>query len=430
MREGSGEMSPEATPLDDPVAQLTRLEPDELAVRFRLLPKDQAAEVFDALDPPQQGALLDELQAGRVRELVEQMDPDDRVRMLDELPAIVARKLIAGLTSEERRMTATLLGYPNESAGRIMSPEHAELRPELTVEDALARVRRAAPTAETVYVLPVRDAGRHLVGVVELRDLLAADPAARVADLVDGDYPAVSVVEDQEAVARLIQERDLIAVPVVDREHRLVGIVTVDDAMQILEEEETEDIARVGAAEPLRQPYFAVSVSRLVRTRVVWLLFLVAAASLTVSVLSAFEATLEQVVALALFIPLLIGTGGNTGAQAATTMTRALAVGDVRASDVAQTVFKEMRVGFLLGALLGALGFLPITLLFDSELASVVCISLLAVCPWATTVGSILPLAASRVGIDPAVVSAPLVTTLVDATGLLIYFGFAQLLIL
>jgi magnesium transporter len=418
------------TEIRETAEALARLPPDERAARFRLLPKDDAAETFDALDPPQQSELLDGLRSPHVRQLVEDMEPDDRVRLLDEMPAVVARKLVAQLSPEERSLTTTLLGYPAESAGRIMTPEFLELRPGSTAEQALELIRAQGDRAGTLSVLPVRGAGRRLQGVVLLTDLVRAPSDRPVGDLTITDYPSVSAYDDQEPVARLMQEEDLLAVPVVDREERLVGLVTVDDAMEVIEEEETEDIARVGATEPLSAPYYAVPAVQLVRARIVWLLFLVAAASLTVTVLGAFEATLEEVVTLALFIPLLIGTGGNCGAQAATTMTRALAVGDVRFSDLVPTILKEARVGLLLGFLFAALGFPLITLLWDAELAAVVSLTLLAICVWATSIGALLPLVSSRLGIDPAVVSAPVVTTLVDATGLLIYFGVAQLVLL
>jgi magnesium transporter len=421
---------PPARPEPPEPDEFARLAPDERAVRFRLLSKDDAARVFDALDPPQQRELIDELRGDHVRELIEQMDPDDRVRLLDEVPASVARRLIADLSPQERGLTAILLGYPFESAGRVMSPEVAELRPEMTVGQALDRVRGLAERAETLYVLPVRDGQRRLVGVVELTDLLRSDDEWPVGELVRDDYPVVAAEEDQEVVARLIQEENLLAVPVVDRERRLVGIVTVDDAMEVLEREETEDLARTGATEPLRAPYFAVPVWRLVRARIVWLLLLVVAATLTVSVLGVFEDTLESVVTLALFIPLLIGTGGNCGAQAATTITRALALGDVRFSDLAVSVFKEARVGLSLGLVFALLGYPVVAFAFDPDIALVVSLTLVAICVWATTIGATLPLVASRLGIDPAVVSAPVVTTLVDATGLVIYFMVAQAILL
>jgi len=411
--------------------ELARLEPEDRAVEFRKLGKDAAAMAFDALDPPQQAELVDALTSDRVRELITELDPDDRARLLDEVPAGVARRLLAQLSPRERWMTADLLGYPPESAGRIMSPEVLSLHAGQSAEEALTRVRARGRDAETLYVLPVRDRQRRLLGVTSLRDIVLAEPETGVSELMNADHPVVSAYDDQEKVARLIQEADLLAVPVVDREHRLLGLVTVDDALEVLEIEDTEDIARAGGGvEPLRAPYFSVSVQKIVRSRIVWLTLLIAAATLTVTVLSAFEATLEQVVTLSLFIPLLIGTGGNCGAQAATTITRALAVGDVRIADLPSVLAREVRVGLMLGAVFAIVGFPLITVLFDRDIAEVVSLSLLATCTWATLVGGMLPLAASRAGIDPAVVSAPLVTTLVDATGLLIYFGIAQVILI
>lgn len=410
--------------------ELERLDRVERAARFRLLDKDTAAAVFDAMDPWQQSELVETLRSPEVQDLLEEMEPDDRVRLFDEMPAVVARRLISGLSGRERELTNLLLDYPPESAGRIMSPEYLELRRDVTAAEALASIRERGAGLDTLLILPVRGPDRRLEGVVRLTDLVLASPDAPVAEVVDADYPAVGARDDQEDVARLIQERDLVAVPVVDDEGRLLGIVTVDDAMEVLEHEETEDLARAGGAEPLGLPYHAVSVRRIVRSRIGWLLLLVAAAVLTVAVLGAFEDTLDRVVTLALFVPLLIGTGGNCGAQAATTMTRAIAVGDVRFSDLGPSVVKEARVGLLIGVLFALLGFAPVALIWSVEIAATVSISLLVVCTWATAIGAFLPLLSTRLKIDPAVVSAPLVSTFVDATGLLIYFGIAQLLVL
>jgi magnesium transporter len=409
--------------------ELARLDPAERAVPFRLLAKDRALEVFEALDPIHQQELLEGLREASVAQLFEDMDPDDRARLVDEMPAKVAKQLLAGLSLHERALTATLLGYPENSAGRVMSPEVVNLPANQTAAEALARLRRIGRSAETIYALPVTDDARQLVGALGLRDLVLADPDTKVGDLMDTDVYSARVDEDQEAVARLIQEADLLALPIVDAESRLVGIVTVDDAMQILEEEQTEDVARSGGAEPLAHPYLSVSVLGLARSRVVWLLALIVAATLTVNVLHVFEATLEQVVALALFIPLVIGTGGNTGAQSATTVTRALAVGEVRNSDVALVVVREARVGLLLGAMLGALAFVPTMLFVGQQIALVVSLTLLTVCTLATVVGSLLPLLARRLGFDPAVMSAPFITTLVDATGLVVYFLIATIVL-
>jgi magnesium transporter len=418
--------------------ELARLDPADRAVAFRLLAKDRALEVFEGLDPIHQQELLEGLREASVRQLFEDMDPDDRARLVDEMPAKVAKRLLAGLSPHERSLTSRLLGYPENSAGRVMSPEVANLRANQTVAEALARLRRLGANAETIYALPVTDPQRRLVGALGLRDLVLADPEATVGDLMDTDVYKAHVDDDQEQVARLIQEANLLALPIVDSEDRLVGIVTVDDAMRILEEEQTEDVARAGGAEPLAHPYLAVSIAGIARSRIVWLFVLIGAASLTALVLAGFEERLAEVVALALFIPLVIGTGGNTGAQAATTVTRALAVGEVRGSDVALVVLREMRVGLLLGGMLGAIAFVPAMIFvrflsvqpeFAQQVAIIVSLTLLFVCTLATTIGALLPLVARRLGIDPAVMSAPFITTLVDATGLLVYFVIAGIVL-
>ncbi len=409
--------------------ELARLPPPDRAVPFRLLAKDRALEVFEMLDPLFQQELLEGLRDNSVRQLFEDMDPDDRARLVDEMPAKVAKQLLAGLSPRERVLTATLLGYPENSAGRVMSPEVVNLKANQTAGDALARLRRVGATAETIYALPVTDDARRLVGALGLRDLVLADPKDQVGELMNQDVYSARVDQDQEEVARLIQEANLLALPIVDNENRLVGMVTVDDAMQILEEEQTEDVARAGGSEPLEHPYLSVSVLGLARSRVIWLLALIVAATLTVNVLNVFEATLAEVVTLTLFIPLVIGTGGNAGSQSATTVTRALAVGELRTSDVALVVLRESRVGLLLGLMLGALAYIPTALFINAQMAAVVSLTLVAVCTLATLVGSLLPLLARRLGFDPAVMSAPFITTLVDATGLVCYFLIAKLIL-
>jgi magnesium transporter len=406
--------------------ELARLDPEQRAVPFRLLPKDEALEVFEALDPTDQQALLDSLRDERVIQLFEAMDPDDRARLVDEMPAKVATRLLGGLSAWERALTSTLLGYPEETAGRIMSPEYVSLRAGMSAEQALEKVRRAGRSAETVYALPVTDDQRHLIGALGLRDLVLADPDQRIGDLMDPDVYSARVDDDQETVARLIGEANLLALPIVDTENRLVGIVTVDDAMEVLEEEETEDIARTGGAEPVGRPYFTVSVFRLARTRIVWLFLLIFAATLTVNVLQFFQDDLDRAVQLALFIPLLIGTGGNTGAQSATTVVRALAVGEVRFEDLPRVVFREFRVGLMLGLGLGAISVVPVTILFGPNMGAVVGLTIVTICTYASTVGSLLPILAGRAGLDPAVLSAPFITTIVDASGLVIYFLIAK----
>jgi magnesium transporter len=410
-------------------AEIERLPPADRAVTFRLLPRERALDVFEMLDPAHQQELLEGLRDDRARQLVEDMEPDDRVRLLDEMPATVATRILAGLSPEERELTAVLLGYPENSAGRIMTPQFIDLHAHETVADALMRIRRRGEAAETVYSLPVTDRQRRLVGIVGLRTLVLAEPSARVGDLMTTDVHRARVDDDQEVAARLVAHTGVLALPVVDSEDRLVGVITIDDAMHIIESEDTEDISRGGGAEPITRPYLSVSVGYLARKRALWLLVLIVAAALTVNVLQFFEDTLAEAVTLALFIPLLIDTGGNSGAQSATAVIRAMALGELRVSDLPTVVWRECRVGLLLGGMLSVAVFVPVAVFFEPDLAAVVSLTLVTVCTWATVVGSLLPLVARRVGIDPAVVSAPLVTTLVDATGLVIYFLIAKVIL-
>lgn len=407
-------------------AEVSRLSPVEMAVPFRLLDRDRALQLFEALDPEHQRQVLQGLRDEEFKHLVEGMDPDDRARLVGELPAKVAHRVLQGLSPRERALTAELLGYPENSAGRIMSPEIVTLQAAMTVADALTKVRRVGADAETIYTLPVTNDHRRLLGMVSLRDLVLAAADARVGELMDTRVRAVHTSDDQEVAARLIQEADLLALPVLDSEDRVVGVITVDDAMEILEAEETEDQALQGGSQPLGRPYLSVPVFGLARSRLVWLMVLIVAATLTVNVLQVFEDVLAEVVTLALFVPLLIGTGGNAGSQAATTVIRAMALGEVRFVDLPRVVWREARVGIIEGLVLGLLGLVPVSLLFGTDIGLVVAITLTGICTWASFVGSSLPLLAKRLGLDPAVLSAPLVSTLVDATGLIIYFLVAR----
>ena len=412
----------------DIVEELSRLRGEDRAIVFRLLAKDQALEVFERLDYPTQGDLVELLQAHETAAVFEALDPDDRVSLLDELPAGIAAKLMTGLSPGERDLTAVVLGYAVGSIGRRMSPEVATIPLDATVGEALAKAKSRALEAETIYTLPVINESRRLMGVVGLRDLLAADEASLVADLVVKANTA-QATEPAEVAARRCSELGHLALPVVDHENRLVGILTVDDALVILEQAESEDQARMSGTEPIRGHYLATSVGTLVRSRVVWLLVLAVGASLTVQVLEVFEATLSQMIVLSVFVPLLIGTGGNTGNQAATTVTRALALGEVRGRDWFRVVRREAAVGALLGVTLGGLGFVITGLFYGFGIGSVIGLTLFTVCTLAATVGGSMPLIAKAVHADPAVFSNPFISTFIDATGLFVYFGIAKIIL-
>ncbi|ROR72899.1 magnesium transporter [Bogoriella caseilytica] len=405
--------------------ELSHLDSGDQALAFRLLRKDKAMAVFEALDTEHQRTLLEGLREERVRELVEALPADDRARLFDEMPAKVVARIQQGLSREERDATARLLGYPAGSAGRVMLPVVTTVSAEQTREEALARLSGQSERGGELAVLPVTDGSRRLLGTVSLADLVTAERGAVLSDLFTEDTYSVSAYEDQEAAARLIQEADLLALPVLDNENRLLGMITVDDAMEILESEATEDAYRSGGAEPIRRPYMAVTVFGLARSRAVWLLLLIVAAVLTVNVLEFFEDTLESMVVLALFIPLLIDTGGNAGSQAASAMIRALAVGEVRFADLPRILWREARVGVLLGAMLAAVGFPVASIFYGTDIGLIIALTLLFICLWASAIGGILPLVASKLRIDPAVFSAPVITTVADATGLIIYFLIA-----
>ncbi|WP_040780975.1 magnesium transporter [Nocardia pneumoniae] len=409
--------------------QLARMDAVRAGMAFRLLDKDLALAVFEELEPVDQQQILQGLRDQSFRELVEGMAPDDRARMLREAPAKVAKKVLAGLSPRERRMTASLLGYPEGSAGQFMTPEVVALPRELTVAEALGMVRAKGGNAETVYTLPVVDAGRRLTGIVELRELVLSEPGRMVSELVVTEPAFARATDSAEKAARLMRETNDINLPVVDSEDRLVGLLTIDDAVEVIEAADSEDVARQAGSAPWEGHYMAAGVFQLARYRALWLLLLLLAATLTVSVTDFFEGTLQQAAHLALFIPLLIGAGGNAGAQAATACVRALAVGEVRVSDLFRVIWRECRVGLVLGSLLASVGLGIGAVFVGTRIAVVVGITLVLICGWAATIGGTMPLLAKKLRIDPAVVSAPMVTTLVDATGLIIYFTTAKLVL-
>ena len=409
--------------------EIFRLDTVESTVIWRLLPKDVALEVFEELDAENQQQILAGMREQAFRDLLERMDPDDRVRLLGEAPASFVKKVLAGLSPKERKMTAELLGYPEETVGRYMSPEVISIADATPVPEILATLRRKGKTAETISVLAVVDKSKKFVGLIELEQLVLADEELTASEVADQDAATVLVTDAAEDAARLLQDTNYLAVVVLDTEDRVVGVLTVDDAIDILEEAHSEDIARQAASLPSSGHYLSGKVFTLARLRIVWLLFLVVAATLTVSVLQLFENELERYTALALFMPMLIGTGGNVGAQAATSAVRAIALGEVRPQDVLRVAWRESRVGLLLGVGLGLVGLVAGWLVAGWQVGATVAIAITVVCMWAATVGAVMPLAAKALKIDPAVISSPMVTTLVDATGLVIYFLIAGVLL-
>ncbi|MCP9941987.1 magnesium transporter [Cyanobium sp. ATX 6E8] len=401
------------------------------ALAFRLLPKDEAIAVYEYLDAAVQQTLLERLRSGEVLELVEEMSPDDRVRLFDELPAKVVRRLLAELSPAERRVTAQLLGYEAETAGRLMTTEFVDLKEFHSAAQALEIVRRRARDTETVYSLYVTDGSRHLSGILSLRDLVVADPEARIGDVMTREVVSVGTDTDQEEVARAIQRYDFLAIPVVDREQRLVGIVTVDDVIDVIEQEATRDLYAAGAVQAGDEDdYFQSSLFTVARRRVVWLLVLLVANSGTAAVIASKDAVLQQVVVLAAFIPLLIGTGGNVGAQSSTVVIRGLSTQRLQAIGAGRAVAREALAGLLLGLLLAA-AVVPWAWLVGGNVTVAISagFSLVVISTLAATAGSVLPLLFARLGLDPALMSAPFITTVVDVAGVFIYLQTASWLL-
>ncbi len=402
------------------------------ALAFRLLPKDEAIAVYEYLEPSVQQTLLERLRSSEVLELVEEMSPDDRVDLFDELPAKVVRRLLAELSPAERRVTAQLLGYAPETAGRLMTTEFIDLKEFHSVAQALTIVRRRARDTETIYALYVTDASRHLTGILSLRDLVVADPEQRVGEVMTREAVSVGTDTDQEEVARVIQRYDFLAVPVVDREQRLVGIVTVDDVIDVIEQEATRDLYAAGAVQAGDEDdYFQSNLFSVARRRVVWLLVLLLANSGTAAVIASMDGVLKQVVVLAAFIPLLIGTGGNVGAQSSTVVIRGLSTQRIQGLGPLRAIGREAIAGALLGLLM-VLVVVPWAGYVSGGnwlVASAAGISLVAITTLAATAGAALPLLFARLGLDPALMSAPFIATATDVVGVFIYLTTASWLL-
>jgi magnesium transporter len=400
-------------------------------VVFRALEPEVASEVLDEAESEVTQFLIEETTDEKLADILDEMPMDDAARLLGELEPDYAATLIELMSPAEAEDVRDLLAYPDGTAGRLMTDDFVRLQRHWTVTETLGYLRRIDPDTETIAYLYVTDEEERLTGVVPLRRLVMSQPEQTIGEITDPRVIAVRVTDEQEEVAEVVSKYDFNAVPVVDGAGRLVGIVTVDDIVDVLEEEATEDIQRLGGSEPLEQPYFSVPVQVMARKRIVWLLLLFFGGTLTSSVMSLFEDELSSVLALSYFIPLLIGTGGNAGSQTVSTIIRALGVGEVEWDDARRAVGRELLTGLLVGSILGVVGFFYALLVWNVSpaLAAVVGLTLPVICVWAKTVASLVPIVAERFGIDPTVVSAPLITTVVDATGLAIYFSIAKVII-
>jgi magnesium transporter len=400
---------------------------DQVALLPELNPAD-SADILEELDDEEAAELVATLSTKAIIRIVDKMEPDEAADLLGDISPEQARAVLAGL--EDPDEVRPLLLHPDDSAGGLMTSEFLALRRRMTAGEATQAIRDWKPDVETIYYLFVIDGHGRLSGVVNLRQLIIADLDTPVSEIMDTEVISVPAGTDQEECARLMARYDLLALPVVDTENILLGVITIDDVMDVLEEEATEDIQRFGGAEPLNRSYLDTSVFTLIRKRIGWLVLLFLTGTLTLLVMRRFEHELQAVVALGAFIPLLIGTGGNAGSQTTATVIRALATGDVDLGDVFQVWWHEVRVGLALGLGMAIVAFLrTITWDPDPALALTVSASIMGIVLWATATGALLPLLAARLRIDPTVVSGPVMTTLLDATGLLIYFSIARVIL-
>jgi len=414
------------------------LEPESGVVAFRVLPRELAADSFAQLEQPAQEALLEELGTERSARLVEQMDPDDRAAMLDELPVEISTKLIARFSPENRRVTQAILGYASDSVGRLITPDYVRVRKGWTIAQSLEHIRRYGRNAETVDWVFVIDHENKLIDDIHIREILLADPDSTVEDLMDDEFIALLAVDHREEAVRMMGRYDRTAMPVVDSLGLLVGIVTADDVADVAEVEFTEDVQKLGGMKALDAPYITSSIMSMYRKRGPWLAGLFLIQVFTISIMAFFDEALSKAVVLALFVPMIIASGGNTGTQAASLLVRAIAVEEIHLDSWWRIMHKEILTGLFLGVTLGLIGIgvvwgLALTPLLETvhlwPLALTVSVAVFIIVIWGTLIGSMFPLILDRLGMDPAASSSPLVATLMDVSGLTIYFIVAMVLL-
>lgn len=403
-------------------------------VVYRLLPKDISVEVFSYLPSDDQLKIVEGITDAELSYIVHELDFDDKIDILEELPANLVDKILEKTPRAERKLINTFLNYPDDCAGSIMTPDYISLQKEWTVGEALAYIRSEGMDSETIYTCYVKDTGRKLIGIVSLKTLVISAETVKIKDIMLTDYVWVDVYDDQEQVSDEFKKYGFLAIPVVDREHRLVGIITVDDIFEVIDDENTEDFERMAGIVDLEQSdeeYLDKSVWKHARNRLPWLLFMMIAAMVTSAIISSFEGLLSQVIALVSYMPLLMGTGGNTGAQASTLIIRGIALDEVELDDIGKVIWKEFRISLLVGTMLSLFNFAKI-LLIDHEsvpIALTVCISMIVIVAFAKMIGGIVPLLAKRFGADPALMANPIIASSTDMISVLVYFLMATFIL-
>ena len=404
-------------------------------ILFRLLPKDTSVEVFAELSPNDQVDIINEISDKEIAYIIDELDFDDKIDVLEELPANVVDKILEQTPKADRKQINRFLNYPDDSAGSLMTPEYISLQKMWTVRQALDHIKEAGMEAETIYTCYVKDTGRKLIGIVSLSKLVISDDDVKVMDIMVTDYVYEHVDDDQEDVADDFKKYGYLAIPVVDKEHRLVGIITIDDIMEVMEDEATEDIERMNGVidfDDSDKDYLDTSVWQHALNRLPWLLILMVAYIFTGRIVSSFETSLSKVIELVAFMPMLMGTGGNTGSQAATLIIRGLATDEVDTGDTLKILWKELRIGVVIGVILSAANYARIWFLdgiHDPGIAFTVCISMIFIVIFAKIIGSMIPLIVKKIGLDPALIANPAISSVSDAVALSIYFAMATLLL-
>lgn len=412
----------------DIASLLSTLSDKELALAFRLIPKDKAAEVFSNMDTSMQTYLVTMFTEKELKELLDDLYMDDTVDMLEELPANLVKRILATVSASDRSMINQLLNYPEDSAGSIMTTEYVDLREEMTVGQAMAHIKKTGIHKETIYTCYITER-RKLVGIVSAKDLMTTDDDVPIKDLMETEIISVHTHADQEQVAQLFTKYDLLALPVIDQDGRMVGIVTFDDAMDVMVDEATEDITKMAAINPSEKTYFETSVLQHAKNRIPWLLILMFTSIITGTIITRYENAFAAIPLLVSFIPMLMDTGGNCGSQSATLIIRGIALDEIRFTDLFKVMFKEFRISLIVGAFLAVANGVRIFIQYHNPgLAVVIACSLMGTVIMAKLVGCTLPLLAKKVNLDPAIMASPLITTLVDTFSILIYFNIATVL--
>ena len=395
---------------------------------FRMLHKDVAVEVFAHLSVKQQTSFTLMIKEDELKEILEELYFDDKIDYLEEMPSSVVKKILKYSPETERKLINQFLNYPENSAGSLMTIELVDLKKELTIDEALLRIRRTALDKETIYTCYVTDSNRKLEGTVSLKDLVIAPGNKKVEDIMETDPIFVRTIDDQEEVANLFKKYDLLSVPVVDQENRLVGIITIDDIVDVIEEEASEDIQIMHGLAPSEEEYLKTDIITLAKQRIFWLLFLMLSATITGSIIESFQGSLEKAVGLAVFIPMLMGTGGNAGTQSSTLVIRGIALGEVVLSDISKVIWRELRISLMVGISLAVVNFVRVYYLGGNSftVSVVVSVTLILTIMMAKVIGGVLPLIAKAINIDPAIMASPLISTIVDALTLLSYFKIAE----